>query len=107
MTDSELKFSYRAIRRKKLFLPISIISVVIGLGLAMFYIWQAVVNPDYNITIHFVLVILILLSARQNLRQHYYVKIIEKLLAEVSMSDNTPNRVKNGDSTLPQNPEGK
>ena len=81
MTDSELRFAKRAIRRKKIFLTLSITSVIVGLSLALYYSWQLVTQPDFAPGIHFVLVILVLLTARQNLRQYYYAKILEKLIA--------------------------
>lgn len=80
MTDSELRFAKRAIRRKKLFMIFSIASVIVGLGLALLYAWQFATQPGFAPGIHFVLVILILLMARQNLRQYYYAKILEKLI---------------------------
>ena len=81
MTDSELHFAKRAIRRKKLFLALSIISVTVALSLALFYSWQLSTQPGFAPGIHFVLVLLILLTARQNLRQYRYAKILEKLIA--------------------------
>lgn len=80
ITDSELRFARRAIRRKKLFLTLSITSVIVGLGLALLYAWQFATQPGFAPGIHFVLVLLILLMARQNLRQYYYAKILEKLI---------------------------
>jgi len=81
MTDTELHFARRAIKRKKLFLVLSITSVVVGLCLALFYAWQSATQPGFSPGIHFVLVTLILLMARQNLRQYYYAKILEKLIS--------------------------
>lgn len=80
LTDSELHFAKRAVRRKKLFLALSVTSVIVGLSLTLFYAWQYVTQPGFAVGIHFVLVLLILLMARQNLRQHYYAKILEKLI---------------------------
>lgn len=80
MTDAELRFAKSAIRRKKLFLMFSIASVLVALGLALFYAWQFLHQPGFAPGIHFVLVLLILLMARQNLRQYYYAKILEKLM---------------------------
>ena len=82
MTDSELHFARRAIKRKKLFLALPITSVIAGSGLALFYAWQFATQPGFEPGVHFVLVILILLIARQNLRQYYYAAILEKLLRE-------------------------
>lgn len=81
MTDSEIRFAKRAIRRKRLFLALSVTSVVVGLSLASLYAWQYATQPGFAPGIHFVLVLLILLMARQNLRQYYYAKILEKLIA--------------------------
>ena len=81
MTDAELIFAKRAIKRKKLFLVLSIASVVVGLCLALFYAWEFATQPGFAAGIHFVLVILILLMARQNLRQYYYAKILEKFIS--------------------------
>lgn len=80
MTDSELRFAMRAIQRKKLFLALSAISVIAGLCLALLYTWQFITQPGFAPGIHFVLVLLILFMARQNLRQYRYAKILEKLL---------------------------
>ena len=80
MTSSEVDFAKRSIKRKKLFLALSITSVIVGLSLALFYAWQYATQPDFAPGIHFVLVLLILLMARQNLRQYYYAKILEKLI---------------------------
>ncbi|MDO8811166.1 MAG: hypothetical protein Q7J38_03955 [Gallionella sp.] len=81
LTDAERHFAKLAIRRKKLFLGLSITSVIVGLSLALFYVWQFNTQPGFAPGIHFVLVLLILLMARQNLRQYYYAKILEKLIA--------------------------
>jgi hypothetical protein len=81
MTDSELNFAKRAIKRKKLFLVLSITSVVVGFTLALLYAWQFATQPEFAPGIHFVLVLLIFLMARQNLRQYFYAKILEKLIS--------------------------
>lgn len=80
LTDAERHFALRAIRRKPLFLKLSITSIIVGLCLALFYAWQFANQPGFAPGIHFVLVLMILLLARQNLRQYYYAKIIEKLI---------------------------
>ena len=81
MTDSEFRFARRAIKRKKLFLALSITSVIVGFSLTLIYAWQYTTQPGFAPGIHFVLVLLILLMGRQNLRQYYYAKILEKLIA--------------------------
>jgi hypothetical protein len=63
--------------------------VFIGLGLAVFYFWEATTQPDFDVGIHFLLVLLILFTARQNLRQYYYAKILEKLISGDETSEIT------------------
>jgi len=82
LSDNDLRFSHRAIKRKKLFLILSITSVVVAFSLAAFYTWQSSRQADFAVGIHAVLVLLILLTARLNLRQHFYARILEKLIAE-------------------------
>ena len=83
MTNYETKLIGNAIRRKKLFLALSIISVITALGLTIYYSWKAYNQPEFdNVALHFVVVILILLNARQNLRQHYYAKVLEEIYDE-------------------------
>lgn len=77
MTKYERKLAIKTIQRKKLFLVLSITSVIIGLGFTILYSWEAYSQPNFDIGIHFVLVVLILLNARQNLRQYSYAKILE------------------------------
>ncbi len=79
MTESEIRFACRAVRRKKLFLVFSIVGVVVGLGLAVFYTWQKATLPGYPIGGRFALVIMVLLAGRQQLRQYRYATILEKL----------------------------
>ena len=82
LSEADLRFSNRAIKRKRLFLILSIASVIIGLSLAAYYVWQFTTQPDFAVGIHAVLVLMILLTARLNLRQHLYAKILEKLISE-------------------------
>lgn len=80
LTKHERKLAAKAIQRRKLFLGLSITSVIVGLGLAVFYSWEAYTQPGFDIGIHFVLVVLILLNARQNLRQYNYARILESVV---------------------------
>ena len=88
LTKHERKLAIKAIQRKKLFLVLSITSVIVGLSLAVFYSWEAYVQPDFDIGIHFVLVIMILLNARQNLRQHMYARILETVISGKNIAEN-------------------
>ena len=79
MTNYQQNLATKAIRRKKLFLVLSIVSVMIALGLAVYYTWEAYTQPNFDVAIHVVLIVMILLNARQNLRQYGYAQILEKL----------------------------
>jgi len=82
LTNTQRSFVDRAVERKKLFLALSIVGVAVGLCLAAYYLWQWSVNPAFSPTLPFVVVILVLLNARQNLRQHKYAAAIEVLVRE-------------------------
>jgi len=82
LTQYERNLAIKAIQRRKLFLVLSITSVIVGLGLAVFYSWEAYTQPGFDLGIHFVLVVLILLNARQNLRQYGYAKILGIVIKE-------------------------
>ncbi len=86
LTPYEKNLVLKAIRRKQLFLILSIVSVIIALSLALFYSWEAYTQPDFDIGIHFVVVILILLNARQNLRQYKYAKILQTMSIDKMMT---------------------
>jgi hypothetical protein len=79
MTESSRRFSSAAVRRKRLFRALAILGVLIGFGLAGWYGWQRLQHPDYPLGARSVLVILILLNARQNLRQYRYAVALEEL----------------------------
>jgi len=79
MTDVERRFAERAIRRKRVFRVLSTVSVAVAAGLALFYGYERVKDPTYPIGPRMVIVLLILLNARQNLRQHKYATLLEKL----------------------------
>lgn len=79
LTEAERSFAERAIRRKELFKKISTASVVIAVVLALVYVAERMRDPSFALAPRAVIVLLILLNARQNLRQHKYAAILEKL----------------------------
>jgi hypothetical protein len=79
LSDGERAFAERAVRRKELFRRLSIAGIVIAAGLAVFYGWERLHDPSFPLAPRFVLIVLILLNARQNLRQHKYAALLEKL----------------------------
>jgi formate-dependent nitrite reductase membrane component NrfD len=76
-TDTQQRFVERALRRKKLFLAISIVGMVIAVVLAAYYGFRRVNDPTYPIGPRAVIVVLILLNSRQNLRQYRFASFIE------------------------------
>ena len=78
--DSERAFADRAIRRKRLFLVLSNVSIGVAALLAIVYGYERLVDPSFPIAPRAVIILLILLNARQNLRQHKYAAILEKLI---------------------------
>jgi len=79
MTDAERAFAAKAIRRKQLFRAISNVSIAVALLLAIVYGYERLHNPSVPVAPRAVIILLVLLNARQNLRQHKYAAILEKL----------------------------
>jgi hypothetical protein len=79
LNEVERAFAARAVRRKELFRVLSRAGIAIAAGLALFYGWKRVHDPSFPLAPRLVLVVLILLNARQNLRQYKYAALLEKL----------------------------
>lgn len=80
MNDSQRAFAARALRRKGLFLSLATVGLVVAFGLALFYVWRRLNDPMFPIGPRMVIVLLVLLNARQNLRQYRFTCILEELL---------------------------
>jgi hypothetical protein len=80
MTDAERAFAAKAIRRKRLFRRISDVSIAVAALLAIVYGIERARDPSFSLAPRAVIILLILLNARQNLRQHKYAAILEKLV---------------------------
>jgi hypothetical protein len=83
VTESQRAFALAAIRRKRLFLTLSRASLVVAAGLVILYTvfwWR---DHSYPVGPRAVIVLLILLNARQNLRQYKYAGVLEQLLRPV------------------------
>ena len=76
-TDTQQRFVERALRRKKLFLAMSIVGMVIAVVLAAYYGFRRLTDPTFPIGPHAVIVLLVLLNSRQNLRQYRFASFIE------------------------------
>ena len=79
LNDVERAFAERAVRRKEVFRVLSLAGIAIAAGLAIFYGWERLHDPSFPLAPRLVLIVLILLNARQNLRQHKYAALLEKL----------------------------
>jgi hypothetical protein len=81
MTESEEAFARRAVRRRGLFLKLSVASLIVAAGLVVLYsiFWWR--DQSYPIGPRAVIILLILLNARQNLRQYRYAGVLKQLLS--------------------------
>ncbi len=79
LTTSEAAFVARAVRRRKLFLALSIAGVAIAVCLSLYYTWRKLHDPAFEIGARMVIVLLILLNSRQNLRQYRFAGILTKI----------------------------
>ena len=84
LTDSERRFVERALRRKRLFLALAIAGVAIAGGLSIFYTYRKLTDPSFPIGPRAVIVLLILLNSRQNLRQYRYAAVLERCGPRIS-----------------------
>jgi hypothetical protein len=84
MTEADRRFALRAIRRKRLFLGLSIAGLVVAFALTVLYgvLWSR--NPAFPIAPRAVIVLLVLLNARQNLRQYKYARLLDGLMGQAT-----------------------
>jgi hypothetical protein len=75
--DAPERFVERALRRKKLFLLLSIAGLVIASFLSIYYGYRRLHDPNFPIGARAVIVVLVLLNSRQNLRQYRFASFIE------------------------------
>ena len=80
MTDADRRFAEKAIRRKDLFKNLSVLSVIVGALLGAWYAVESSRDPNFEWGVRAVLVVMILLNGRQNLRQYKYARVMEGLL---------------------------
>ena len=73
------RFVRTAVRRKKLFLVLSVTGVAIGLGLGVWFGYRSWAKPEATGALHFVVVVLVLLNARANLRQYRFAAALERV----------------------------
>ncbi len=81
MSESERAFAERAVRRKRLFRRLSFAGIAVAAGLAIVSGYQRLRDPSFALGARPIIILLILLNARQNLRQYRYALVLEKLIA--------------------------
>jgi len=79
LSSSERRFARRAVRRMRLSRGISIAGLVVAALLAVYYTGKHLQHPEFRLGPPAVIVLLVLLNARQNLRQYRHARILEKL----------------------------
>lgn len=84
MTEPDERFALRAIRRKRLFLGLSIAGLSIAFALTALYgfLWWR--NPAFPVAPRAVIILLVLLNARQNLRQYKYARLLEGFMGKMA-----------------------
>lgn len=79
LSASQAAFASAAVRRARVFLALSLAGVAVGAGLAAWTAWRRLGDPGFPVALRAVIVILVLLNARQNLRQYRYARILAAL----------------------------
>ena len=82
LTDAQRRFATGAVRRARLFLVLSGAGVAVALALGLYYVYRRVLDPGYPLGLRAVVIVLILLNARQNLRQYRYAQVLARLLGD-------------------------
>jgi hypothetical protein len=80
VNDTETRFAQRAVRRRRLFMALAIAGVTVAAGLSGLYGWWWLHDHAFAIGPRMVIILLVLLNARQNLRQYRYAGVIAELL---------------------------
>ena len=80
MTDADRCFAEQAVSRKERFKNLSVASVIVGALLGAYYAVESMRDPNVEWGVRAVLVVMILLNGRQNLRQYKYARALESLL---------------------------
>ena len=76
MTAPDSRFADRAILGRPRFLILSLLGVVVAVLLGGYYTYRRLQDPHYPLGVRVALVTLILLNARQNLRQYKFATLL-------------------------------
>ena len=84
MNETDASFVRRAIRRRQAFSVLSVVGVIVGGGLLVWSTMLALAGEPASAS--GVIAILVLLNARQNLRQSRYARILESLVENTDIA---------------------
>jgi hypothetical protein len=82
VTHANRRFAEQAVARKDLYKNLSVLSVIVGALLGAYFAVESMRDPNFEWGVRAVLVVMILLNGRQNLRQFKYAVVLEGLLSE-------------------------
>jgi len=80
VNERQKAFAGRAIRRERLFLVLSVLGVTVGIGVFAWAIASRFADPNAPYGARLAIAVLVLLNARQNLRQARFAGILRTLL---------------------------
>ena len=86
-TDGQRRFAAGAVRRRPLFLLLSLTGIAVAAGLAGYYGYRNTVQDDYPLGLRLVVVLLVLLNARQNLRQYRYAGLLAQVASPTATAE--------------------
>ena len=79
LTGSDRRFAEAAVRRKRVFATLAVVGVAVAAALFGWTLWSRAHDAARPVGSRVVLAILILLNARQNLRQYRTASVLERL----------------------------
>jgi len=80
LSEAQRKFVRRVLRRKQLFLVLAVIGIVAAVGLLGIYTVLGMKGHHYEMGPRYVIMVFVLLNARQNFRQFRYAEVLEKTI---------------------------
>ncbi len=90
LNDSQRHFAEGVLRKRRIFLPVMALGILVGAAVVIHAVWLGQTHPDSLTGLRTILGIMILLNARQQLRQHRYAGILAVLLADPVQNQSSP-----------------
>ena len=78
LSPAEQGLADRVARRGRVFLGLSAAGVAVALGLGAYYVWRRWHDPSFPVGLRAVVIVLVLLNARLNLRQYRLARILAR-----------------------------